>query len=209
MSKKVLACVVSAGVRTPAVAQISPQPTQSIPSADVVISQVYGGGGNAGAPLQNDFVELFNRGTSAVSLTGMSVQYASAMGTGNFAATQLSGSIAPGQYFLVQQGGGANGIPLPAADATGTTLMSATDGKVAHDNSTTSLACNGGSTPCSPEQLAQIKDLVGYGTANFFEGSAAPRLSNTTADLRLDNGCTDTDNNGVDFAAGAPSPRNT
>src|ERR1019366_7627129 len=50
-------------------------------SADIVISQVYGGGGNSSAQYQNDFIELFNRGTSAVSITGWSVQYASATGS--------------------------------------------------------------------------------------------------------------------------------
>ncbi len=29
-------------------------------STDVVISQVYGGGGNSGATYKNDFIELFN-----------------------------------------------------------------------------------------------------------------------------------------------------
>jgi hypothetical protein len=43
-------------------------------STSVVISQVYGGGGNSGATLKNDFIELFNLGTSAVDLTGWSVQ---------------------------------------------------------------------------------------------------------------------------------------
>ena len=32
----------------------------------VVISQIYGGGGNAGASLKNDFIELFNRGIQRV-----------------------------------------------------------------------------------------------------------------------------------------------
>jgi hypothetical protein len=49
--------------------------------AQVVISQVYGGGGNAGATLKNDFIEIFNRGTAAQNLTGWSVQYASATGS--------------------------------------------------------------------------------------------------------------------------------
>ena len=48
---------------------------------DVVISQIYGGGGNAGATLRNDFVGIFNRGVATVDLTGWSVQYASATGT--------------------------------------------------------------------------------------------------------------------------------
>jgi len=39
-------------------------------SPDIVISQVYGGGGNSGAPLTNDFIELFNRGAASVDLAG-------------------------------------------------------------------------------------------------------------------------------------------
>ena len=50
----------------------------------IVISQVYGGGGNSGATYTNDFVELFNAGSAAVDLSGFSLQYASATGTGSF-----------------------------------------------------------------------------------------------------------------------------
>ncbi len=83
-------------------------------------------------------------------------------------------------------------------------------GKVVLVNSTAGLACNGGSAPCLPAQTALIVDLVGFGGANFFEGaSATPTPSNTTAALRLNGGCTDTDNNGSDFSTGAPVPRNT
>jgi predicted extracellular nuclease len=181
-------------------------------SPDVVISQVYGGGGNSGAPYTHDFVELFNRGTATVSLNGMSVQYASATGTGNFSANPvvlLSGTVAPGQRYLVQQFGGTTGAPLPTPDATGTASMSGTAGKVALVDSTTGLACNGGSAPCDAGQLALIRDLVGYGGANFFEGAPAPALSNTTAGLRASGGCTDTDNNAADFTAETPSPRNS
>ncbi len=88
--------------------------------------------------------------------------------------------------------------------------MSGSAGKVALVSSTTGLGCNGGSTPCSAAQLALIVDLIGYGNANFFEGSgAAPTLSNTTAAIRASGGCAETDNNAVDFAAGTPTPRNT
>ena len=96
--------------------------------------------------------------------------------------------------------------------------MSATTGKVALVASTVSLGCNGGpasSTPCSGAQLALILDLVGYGTgpstgADFFEGSAAaPTLSNTNAALRLNSGCTDTNNNTADFSASVAGPRNS
>ncbi len=89
--------------------------------------------------------------------------------------------------------------------------MSATAGKVALVNSTTGLGVQRRlRPPARPAQLALIKDLVGYGTANFYEGSAAaPTLSNTTAALRQIGGCTETDNNSADFVAGPPNPRNT
>ncbi len=182
----------------------------------VVISQVYGGGGNSGATYKNDFVELFNRGDAAASLSGWSIQYASATGTGNFGSNSpvaLSGSIPAGGYLLVQLAGGTNGIPLPTPDvvATGPNLA-AGSGKVIVANTASGLACNGGSTPCSAAQLAQIVDLVGYGTANFYEGaSAAPAISgNVTAEFRKDDGCRDTNNNGADFVTGTPpTPRNS
>ncbi len=186
-------------------------------SPNIVISQVYGGGGNSGGIYTNDFVELFNRGTSTVSLDGWSIQYASSTGTGSFGAnsgqiTPLSGSLAPGQYFLVQEAAGSATIaPLPTPDITDSTAinMSGTGGKVALANIATSLGCNGGSTPCSPAQLAQIVDLVGWDGANFFEGSAAPATTSSTAILRGNGGCTDTDNNAADFIVGAPTPRNS
>ena len=213
MGKSILKLFVSAACLAPVVAVVADGPAAQALSPDIVISQVFGGGGNAGAPYQSDFIELFNRGTTTASLDGMSVQYASATGTGNFSAnpvTSLAGSLAPGQYYLVRQAGStANGIPLPPSDAVGSIAMSATGGKVALVNSATGLACNGGSTACDTGQLALIKDLVGYDGANFFETSPAPALSNTTAALRLVNGCSETDNNALDFAAGTPTPRNS
>ena len=186
-------------------------------SATIVISQVYGGGGNSGAPYSNDFIELFNRGTTGVSLNGWSLQYTSATGTGNFgSATNLitplpNVTLDPGKYLLVQEASGAGAGSSLTPDVTDATPinMSATGGKVALVDTTAPLGCNGGSTPCSATALSQIVDLVGYDGANFFEGaSAAPTGSNTTAVRRNGEGCTDTDNNGADFTAGAPNPRN-
>ncbi len=190
-------------------------PSVAIPAAavspNIVISQVYGGGGNTGATYTHDFVELFNRGNTAVNLSGWSVQYASATGTGNFSATAISGTVQPGQYYLIQQAAGSGGTtPLPTPDATGAISMSATAGKVIVANTATALACNGGSTVCSSAQLDQIVDLVGYGGANFFEGSGPTgTLANTTAAARNSNGCADTDDNSSDFTVLSPAPRNT
>ncbi len=52
-------------------------------------------------------------------------------------------------------------------------------------------------------------DLVGYGATDCFETSPAPALTNTTALLRLNDGCFDTNNNSRDFVTGNPNPRNT
>lgn len=187
------------------------------PAAALVISQVYGGGGNSGATLTHDFIELFNDSGVAISLNGLSVQYASATGTGSFGFNSTALSVLPNVllqpwgYFLIQEAQGAGGtlaLPTPDLIDPSPIAMGATAGKVALVNSAVSLGCNGGSTVCSPAQLALILDLVGYGNANFFEGAPAPTLNNTTAALRLFGGLQDTDNNSADFVAGAPNPRN-
>src|SRR5687768_10405202 len=162
-------------------------------SPDIVISQVYGGGGNFGATLRNDFIELYNRGTEPVPVTGWSVQYASSAGTFN-QSTPLTGTIRPGRHYLVQEAAGTGGTQdLPTPNATGSIAMSATSGKVRV------VTADGA-----------VRDLVGYGTAaNLSETAPTPNLSNTTAAIRNGAGTVDTDNNFADFTIGAPNPRNS
>lgn len=175
----------------------------ALAASPVVISQVYGGGGNSGATLKNDFIELFNRGDTAVDITGWSVQYASAAGP-TWAVSKVTGNVTlqPGQYFLMQQAAGNGGTEnLPTPDTLGSLTLSGTAGKVALVNNSTALS---GAAPSG----ASLMDLLGY-NAGFFEGANGPGLSNTTAALRAAGGCTDTDNNASDFATGAPVPRNS
>lgn len=185
----------------------SPTPTPSpspVGSTGVVISQIYGGGGNSGAPFRNDFIEVFNNGNTPVDLTGWSVQYASATAS-SWSVTPLASLVLqPGQYYLIQEGsGGSNGLLLPTPDATGTIAMAAGSGKVALVRNSTAL------TGACPND-ANIVDLVGYGnTASCFKGSPAPAGSNTNAIRRAVNGCVNTNSNAADFATGAPNPRNT
>lgn len=190
----------------------------AVVSPDLVISQIYGGGGNSGATYTHDYIEIFNRGTVSVSLAGKSLQYASATGTGNLGSsnTQLtelpSVSILPGGYFLVLEAQGTGGTtPVPADFVDPTPIpMSGSAGKVALANGTTSLGCNTAATCAANGGDTRIIDLVGYGGANYFEGiGPAPLLTNTTADLRNALGCQDTDNNAADFTAGSPDPRNS
>jgi len=171
-------------------------------AGSIVISQVYGGGGNSGATYKNDFVELHNRGDQPMDLAGYSVQYASASGT-TWLMTTLNGTIAPGGYYLIQCASGVSGSALPAADLLSATNLSGTAGKVALVADTTVLS---GSCPLG----ANVVDFVGYGTANCSEGSAtAPGAAdNTQSILRSAAGCADTGDNGVDFTASAVTPRN-
>ncbi len=186
---------------------------QTTPPAggDVVISQIYGGGGNAGAFYKNDFIELYNRTSNSIDLSGWSVQYASATGTGAWQVTALAGTIAPGKYYLVQEAAGnsCGGVPcgaanLPTPDSTGTINLGGSAGKIALVNTTTALS---GACPAS----ATIVDLVGYGSsANCSEGSPSPGPTNNTLSLsRKDNGATDTNVNSSDFATGFASPHNS
>lgn len=168
----------------------------------VLISQIYGGGGNTGAVLNKDYVELHNRSDAAVNLTGWTVQYAADTGT-SWQSAALSGTLDPGKYYLVALSGGSNGAALPAPDANGSVNISASKGKVALRNSTTLFS---GSSPIG---VSGLQDFVGYGSANASETSPAPAGSNTTAIFRLGGGATDTGDNSADFTAAAPLPRNT
>src|SRR3981081_4569908 len=131
----VLALIV-AGYTTSHLATISSSPA----SSEIVISQVYGGGGNSGSTYRNDFIELYNPGSAAVDVNGWSVQYAPAT-SASWQVTTIVGSIAPGHYYLVQEAAGSGGTTnLPAPDTTGGILMSATRGKIALVNSATALS---------------------------------------------------------------------
>ncbi|MQA31846.1 MAG: nuclease [Luteitalea sp.] len=166
--------------------------------------QVYGGGGNSGATLRNDYVELYNRGPEAVSVSGWSVQYLPASGNGTWQTTALRGAIGPGQYYLVQQAQGGGGTAsLPAPDAIGTIAISGTAGHVALVDSQSALPAG------TCEGLSGVVDFVGFGGAVCREGAAAaPAASNTSALICAQSGCIDTDDKGADFFAGSPQPRN-
>ena len=176
-------------------------------STTLVISQVYGAGGNSGATLNADFVELHNVSNSAISLSGLSIQYASSTSTANWTGISAlpAVSVPAGGYFLIQMSStGSTGAPLPTPDyvSTPTISMGGAAGKVALANGTTAL------TGCPAP--GTVVDLVGYGTANCFEGSAATAaVTVTNAAFRNNNGCTDTDNNGADFTVSAVAPRNS
>jgi uncharacterized protein len=177
-------------------------------SGSVVVAELYAAGGNSGAAYANDYVELFNRGAGSVAIDGWTLQYTSASGT-TWQTTALGGTIPAGGRFLVQlASGGTNGAALPAPDATGTSNLAVTGGKVAVVDNATALSCGASAGSCSA--VASVEDLVGYGGAGDYEGSgAAAAPTATTALARAGGGCTDTDDNAADFSTAAPAPQNS
>lgn len=184
-------------------ALVAPAATAAVnPASPLVINEVYGGGGNSGATYTHDFIELVNRSSAPVDLSTWSVQYSSAAGTTWSGVTPLTGTIAPGEHYLVQQAQGAGGTtPLPTPDAVGTIAMSGTSGNVALVSSPTALSCV--ATACATDPA--VVDLVSYGGSAYAGSGPAPRLSSTTSASR-DAAHTNTGDNAADFTAGAPTP---
>jgi len=177
------------------------------PPGEILISQVYTAGGNSGATYNTDYVELYNPGVTDKDLTGWSIQYTSATGTGAWSVQTISsGTIKAGKYFLVSlASSGAVGVALPNPDFVG---VSSGTGSVNLAISTGKVALANSSTPFSGATPTGAVDFVGYGTANSFEGAAAaPSPSATKAIFRAGKGATDSNNNGADFSLADPDPR--
>ncbi|WP_313818396.1 ExeM/NucH family extracellular endonuclease [Citricoccus sp.] len=184
------------------------QAATAAPSDDaVIINEAYTNGGSANAAFTHKFVELYNPSDADVSLDGWSIQYRSA--TGEAAPTgviELSGTIKAGGYYLVQgnaNGNEPNGEALPAADAGIDTNVSfsGTNGTLVLANQTEKVSVPVGSVTAETE-AAGVVDLLGYGTSNTFETTAAtgPSANNDPKSMtRTD--FVDTDDNSTDFTA--------
>ncbi|MGB5006004.1 MAG: lamin tail domain-containing protein, partial [Ferruginibacter sp.] len=178
----------------------------------MVISQVYGGGGNTAATYNQDFVELFNRSASTIDISGWSIQYASATGPatpGNWAVTTIPAAttVDPGKYYLIALASGATGAALPTPDLINTGMnLSGTAGKVALVNDAVAL---NGTTACN---TASVVDVLGYGTTATCSETApfsTTGIDNTESMFRKINGCTDANNNSTDFEILLVAPRNS
>ena len=172
-------------------------------SKQVVISEIYGGGGNNGSTLKNDFIELYNPTNSDINLEGWIIQYASK--TGEFSdknITELTGTIKGGGYYLIQEAAGNGGSEdLQQPDCSGNIAMSASECKVKLVNGE-----------------GEVVDFVGIGpSANESETEPTVSMSNDKSIQRKDNDGTstgntngwDTNNNKEDFYLETPTPRNS
>ncbi len=192
--------------------QLFSQLASADPSGDaLVINEVYGGGGNAGAPYSNDFVELFNPTGSPVAVDGWAVQYFSATG-GSGGTIPLTGSVPAHGHYLVQGGAGTSpASALPAPDATGTINMSATAGRVVLTKTSTPLgALPAGTITPGATGVENVVDFVGFGPdAASYEGAAPASAPSNTTSIARNATHVDTNDNGADFTAGGPTPANS
>lgn len=183
-------------------------------NAQIVINEVYTGGGLLGAAITNDFIELKNIGSSTASLNGATIQYASSSGTFTQYNNLPSITLNPGQTYLIQQGSDGLGglinllnpnlivtvlLNLDGSPSVGVGIgLALTSGKVA-------LASN--ATPVTGPTATNVLDFVGYGLANQFEGiGAAPSPTILNSITRT---IGDTNNNNVDFTIALPTPQST
>ncbi len=191
-------------------------------SANLVVSQIYGGGGNAGSTLTHDFVELFNRGSGAVPLGGLVGPVHERHRDGQLRQRDEPDHRAAGCHRsqpattsscrrrATSRPTRSRTSPRTSRDAT-PIAMSATLGKGGtrlrhgaarlqrrhhHVHSDRARAHR------RPRRLRRRQLLRGCGP------DADPVEHDRRVPRRLA-GCTDTDNNGTDFTAATAAPRNT
>ncbi|CAD7810133.1 hypothetical protein CHRY9390_02127 [Chryseobacterium aquaeductus] len=183
-------------------------------NAQIVINEIYTGGGILGAAITNDFIELKNIGSSTASLNGATIQYASATG----AFTQYNNlpniTLGPGQTYLIQQGSDGLGglinllnpnlivsvlLNIDGSPSVGVGVgLALTSGKVA-------LASN--ATQVTSPTSANVLDFVGYGLVNQYEGAGSAPSPTILNSITRTNG--DTNNNNVDFTITLPTPQSS
>ncbi|WP_312088653.1 lamin tail domain-containing protein [Chryseobacterium sp.] len=183
-------------------------------NAQIVINEIYTGGGILGAAITHDFIELKNIGSTTASLNGATIQYASSNGSFTQYNNLPNITLAAGQTYLIQHGTDGFGgiINLLNPNLIVTALLNFdgsaqvgvgvglafTSGKVALANNNTQV-----SGPTS----ANVLDFVGYGLANQFEGAgAAPSPTILNSITRVSG---DTNNNNIDFTITLPTPESS
>ncbi len=202
-SRRVLAALVSTAIAVVGLQALVPQAQANPAGSDLVINEVYGGGGNSGAPYNADFIELYNPTAASVPLGNYNIGYWSATG-GSGAQLHLGGSVPANDTYLIGGTIGANGVALPTPDVSLTLNMSGTAGRVVLY---TGAATN---TTIPAPTAGNVVDFVGFGTtAATFEGTGPTPAPSNTASVSRNAAHADTNNNAADFTAGAPNPENT
>ena len=204
-SPKRLAVLASAAVVTAGLTVLAPPVLANPAGTGLVISEVYGAGGNSGAVYNADFVELYNPTAEPVDLLGKYVSYRTS--TSSFVnGMSLRGVLQPGDHYLVRMSStGANGAALPTPDRVASPAISmATEGGQVFLTQGYAPPVTGFGNIAGTDRVI---DMVGLdpNTSNAYEGTPAPAATTTQSANRAGAG-TDTDTNGADFSLAAPSP---
>ncbi|AGF73378.1 ExeM/NucH family extracellular endonuclease [Corynebacterium halotolerans] len=185
---------VGVAAATAASVLLVPTATAAADGSNVVINEVYGGGGNSGSVYSNDFVELYNPTDEPVSLDGWTVVRYSGNGNEQSDVAALNGTIQPGAHFLIQAASGNSDTgALPTPD-------------YATDDNVLTIGASSAAIRVRDAEGNDV-DLVGWGGNSVAEGSPAQSTSNSTSVQRTTPGV-DTDDNAADFTVGSPSPTN-
>jgi hypothetical protein len=141
-------------------------------NAQIVISEIYSGGGNSGSALKSDYIILKNIGSEKASLNEATIQYAPATGSFNQYHTLPNITLNPGQSYLIQEatnGGGAVDLPSPdfianeilnfdgASNSSLGLEMAAASGKIVLANNDVQV---------KDAKSENVVDFAVYGTAN-------------------------------------------
>ena len=209
MSSRRVAIVAALGLAATAISPLlaaSPAHANAAGSG-LVISEVYGAGGNSGALYNADFVELYNPTDAAIALSGLAVHYRSASGGSGGSPYALSGSVPAHGHWLIQMGtAGTTGSALPTPDATASPAfaMAAAGGQVALQQGTTIIATSG-----NVVGTAGLLDFVGATGAASYEKAPTKSAATATQSLNRSDTGADSDDNSADFTLAAPSPTNS
>lgn len=191
--------------------------TISSMNAQIIINEIYAGGGNTKALYSNDFVELINSGTTEQTLSGAYLQYAATNKTFNSAVSLPNITLKPKQTFLIRLGKGKNDgaqdfkEDYNALEAFNIDPNSKSFGKTF--NTSINLGGNGKlALTDTKEQISGpdakgVLDFVGWGTADQYEGEKASALTDNDKSISRTNGI-DTNNNKADFKKVNPTPQN-
>ncbi len=153
----------------------------------------------AGGTQTDEFIELHNISANSADLNGYRVVYRSAAGTSDVAMVEWTAAtvIPAGGYYLIATGT-YDGTPAS---------------NINYNTSTVSMSASGGGLAIRSGALnaGVIVDSVAYGSATnaFVEAAVTTAPTANSGQMRLNNGCQDTDNNANDFSNVNPSaPRN-
>ena len=156
-SRSVSAALAAAGLVVAGGAVLAPA-TANPAGTSLVISEVYGAGGNGGATYNADFVELYNPTDAAISVVGDYIHYRSVNDGSGGTPQALTGSVPAHGHYLIQMGSaGTTGSALPTPDAGPFGFsMSAAGGEVFLLDNSSAITASG-----NMAGVAHVIDMVG------------------------------------------------